>query len=127
MLLLWLVIDEVCSEFRAAYVALWDDNSPTLGWVKHLAAHIPKITMQLLQSLAFLVKKRGLSPLTPLHIQGKKNEITDILSRSFGSNPACFGKTDFDLCNFFNENFPLPNQASWTILSPSNAVSMKVI
>ena len=127
MLLLWLVIDEVCSEFRAAYVALWDENSPTLGWVKHLAAHIPKITMQLLQSLAFLVKKRGLSPLTPLRIQGKKYSMTDIPSRSFGINPAWFFKTDSDLCNFFNKIFPLPNQASWTVFSPSSAVIMKVI
>ena len=31
MLLLWLVIEEVCPELRAVYVALFSDNSPTVG------------------------------------------------------------------------------------------------
>ena len=53
--------------------------------------------------------------------------MTDIPSRSFGSNLAWFCKNDTDLLNLFNKNFPLPNQASWTVFSPSNAASMKVI
>ena len=53
--------------------------------------------------------------------------MTDIPSRSFGSNISWFCKNDTDLLNLFNENFPLPNQASWKVLNPSNAVSMKVI
>ena len=53
--------------------------------------------------------------------------MMDIPSRLFGSNLAWFCKNDTDLLNLFNKNFPLPNQASWTVLSPSNTVSMKVI
>ena len=53
--------------------------------------------------------------------------MTDIPSQSFGSNLSWFCKNDTDLLNLFNVNFPLPNQASWTVFSPSNAVSMKVI
>ena len=43
------------------------------------------------------------------------------------SNPAWFCKNDIDLLNLFNKNSPLPNQASWTVFSPSNTGSMKVI
>ena len=53
--------------------------------------------------------------------------MTDIPSRYFGSNPAWLCKTDSDLHHLFNEHFPFPDQASWTVFSPSSAVSMKVI
>ena len=53
--------------------------------------------------------------------------MTDIPSRSFGSNLSWFCKTDTDVLNLFNKIFPLPNQASWTVFGPSNAVSMKIV
>ena len=34
---------------------------------------------------------------------------------------------DTDLLNLCNKNSPFPNQASWTVFSPSNTASMKVI
>ena len=53
--------------------------------------------------------------------------MMDIISRSFGSNLAWFCKNDTDLLKFFNTNLPLPNQASWTVFSPSETEIMKVI
>ena len=53
--------------------------------------------------------------------------MTDIPSRSFGIYLSWFCKNDTDLLNLFNKNPPLTNQASWTVFSPSNTVSMKVI
>ena len=73
------------------------------------------------------IKKSGASPLTPLHIYGEEISMTDIPSRSFGSNLSWFCKNDTDLLNLFNNFFPLPNQSSWTVFSPSNAVIMKFI
>ena len=119
--MLWLVMEEVCPKLRAAYVALFSDNSPNIGWVKHLAARGSLIEMKLLQALMLRLKKAGASPLTPLHIAGEENSMTDIPSQSFGSNLAWFCKNDTDLLNLFNKNFPLPNQDSWTVFSPSNA------
>ena len=37
LLMLWIVMEEVCAQLRAAYVALFSDNLPTVGWVKRLA------------------------------------------------------------------------------------------
>ena len=73
------------------------------------------------------IKKDGASPLTPLHIAGEENSMTDIPSRSFGSNLAWFCKNNTDPLKIFNKNFPLPNQASWTVFIPSNAASMEVV
>ncbi len=73
------------------------------------------------------LKLKHASPLTPLHIKGTENAITDIPSCSFGSNPAYFCKTDNDLKNLFNSKFPLPHQRSWNVFRPSWKISMRVI
>ena len=70
LLMLWLVMEEVCPKLRSAHVALFSDNSPTIGWVKRLAARGSLVEMQLVQSLMLLLKKYGASQLTPLHISG---------------------------------------------------------
>ena len=125
--MLWIVMEEVCPKLRSAYVALFSDNSPNIGWVKILAARRSLVEMQLVRALTLILKKSGASPLTPLHISGEENYMTDIPSRSFGSNLSCFCKNDTDLLNPFNQNFPLPNQAFWIVFSHYNAESMKVI
>ena len=83
--------------------------------------------MHQVRALMLRLKKSGASPLTPLHISGEENNMTDIPSCSFGSNISWFCKNYTDLLNFFNKNFPLPNQASWTVFRPSKSVSMKVV
>ena len=44
-------------------------------------------------------------PLTPLHIEGKVNDIANMPSRLFGSNPAWTCVSDTDLLNLFNTLF----------------------
>ena len=83
--------------------------------------------MQLVRALTLRLKKAGTSPLTPLRIDAEENTMTDIPSLSFGSNLSWFCKNYTDLLNSSNRNFPLPNQASWTVFIPSNAASTKVI
>ena len=122
--MLWLVMEEVCPKLLAAYVALFSDNSPTIGWVKRLTARGSLVEMQLVRALTLRLKKAGTSPLTPLQIYGEENSMTDIPSRSFGSNLAWFCKNDTNLLNLFNNNLPLTNQAYWTVFTSSNTVSM---
>ena len=49
LLILWLVMEEVCPKLRSAYVALFSDKSPIIGWVKRLAARGSLVAMQLVQ------------------------------------------------------------------------------
>ena len=125
--MLWVVIEEVYPKLRSAHVALFGDNSPTIGQVKRLAARGSLVAMQILRALTLRFKNAEESLLTPLHIAEEENYVTDIPSRSFGSNLSWFCKNDTDLLNLFNKNFLLPNQAFWAVFVPSNAVSMKVI
>ena len=127
LLMLWLVMEEVYPKLWSSHVALFSDNSPTIGWVKRLAARGSLVAMQLVRALTLRLKKYEASPLTPLHISGEETFMTDITPRLFGSNLAWFCKNDTDLLNLFNKNFPLPNQVSWTGFIPSNTASMKVI
>ena len=127
LLLLFLVMEEVCSFDLGTHIALFSDNSPTVSWVRRMAAKGSLVADQLLRALALRMKLKKVSPLTTLHIAGKKNAMTDIPSRSFGSEPKWFCKNNSDLLTLFNKSFPLPNQNSWSVFQPSNAISMRVI
>ena len=65
--------------------------------------------------------------MTPLHIAGVENTMTDIPSHSFDSELKWFCKDDSDLLQLLNNKIPPTNQASWTVLHPSSAASMKVL
>jgi hypothetical protein len=82
LLMLWLVMEEVCGLEAASHVALFSDNSPTVHWVRRMAARGSRVAGELLRALALRMKVKKVSPLTPLHIEGKLNAMTDIPSRS---------------------------------------------
>ncbi len=92
-----------------------------------MAAKGSLVADQLLRALALRMKLQKVSPLTTLHIEGKKNAMTDVPSRSFGSEPKWFCKDNNALLTLFNDSFPLPGQKSWTVFQPSSAICMRVI
>jgi len=127
LLFTWLVMEAVCGESREQRVAVFSDNDPTVSWVKRLASRHSRIAAQLVRALAMRMKQRGACPITPVHIPWVENEMTDIPSRSFGSVPEWFCKTDNDLLTLFNSRFPLPGQGSWTVFRMTSKVCMRVI
>ena len=126
LLFLWLAMEHVCPTINGAHIALFSDNSPTVHWVQRMASRSSTIAMQLIRALALRLQLMQASPLTPLHIAGVQNAMTDIPSRSFGSEPKWFCKTDTDLKTLFNTLFPLPQQASWNVFQFSRAICTKV-
>jgi len=84
LLMLWLVMEDVCSIESGDHVALFSDNQPTVSWVRRMASKSSVVAGQLIRALALRLKVKGASPLTPLHISGVQNAMTDIPSRSFG-------------------------------------------
>jgi hypothetical protein len=66
-------------------------------------------------------------PLTPVHIPGVENALTDIPSRSFRSNPEWLCNNDSKLLTLFSCTFPLPEQASWTTFRFTTKMIMRVI
>ena len=127
LLMLWLVLEGVCPSLREKRVTLFSDNSPTVSWVTRLASKKSLVAEHMVQALALRLKTMHACPLTPLHIEGKRNAIADVPSRSFGSNPAWACASDTDLLNLFNSRFPLPQQNSWTVYHLNCEVVMRVI
>ena len=127
LLILWLVLEGVCPSLREKHVTLFSDNSPTVSWVTRLASKKSLVAEHMVQALALRLKTMHACPLTPLHIEGKRNAIADVPSWSFGSNPAWVCASDTDLLNLFNSRFPLPQQNSWTVYHLNCEVVMRVI
>ena len=78
LMLLWLAMEATCPALNGAHVALFSDNSPTVHWVERMASRQSKVAMQLLRALALRLQLLRSSPLTPLHISGVHNQMTDI-------------------------------------------------
>ena len=127
LVLLWLVMEAVCLALVEAHVALFSDNSPTVGWIRRLVSKHSCVAAQLLRALALRLKKKKATPLTPMHDSGTQNAMTDVPSRYFGSNSKWYCKTDADLLALYNKMFPLPNQRSWTVFHLTSAIGMRVI
>jgi hypothetical protein len=63
----------------------------------------------------------------PVHTPGVENALTDIPSRSFGSNPEWLCNDDSKLLTLFSHTFPLPEQASWATFRFTTKMIMHVI
>ena len=130
LLLLWLVMEEVCQLSSGSHVALFSDNSPTVSWVNRLASQNSQVADQLIRALSLRLKLKGVSPLSTMHIVGKKNEMTDIPPCSSGSERKWFcraEKEETDLFNLYNSHFCLPDQNLWTIFRPSQDIISRMV
>jgi hypothetical protein len=127
LMLLWIAIEGVCPTLADTHVALFSDNSPTVSWVDRLATRSSAVALQFLRALALRLQQARTSPLTSLHIPGNQNAITDIPSRSFGSEPKWLCNSDDDLRSLFNRTFPLPLQASWNVYRIAPTLCTRVI
>ncbi len=98
-----------------------------MSWVTRLAAKQSLVAEHLIQALVLCLKAMHSCPLTPMHIEGKRNRIANVPSRSFGSKPAWTCMDNKELLTLFNTRFPLPQQRSWTVYRPNCAVVVRVI
>ena len=127
LVMLFLIMEEVCPNMAEKHIALYSDNAPTVSWVTRLASKHSVIAAQLLRALVLRLKLKKCCPLTPIHIAGVKNSMADIPSRSFGSEPRWYCKCSSELLSLYNQKFPLPQQASWTVFQPTSEIAMRVI
>ena len=127
LVILWLMMEHTCGTLTEKRVAVFSNNSPTVSWVQRMASRSSMVAEQLIRVLALRFNIQKVCPLTTLHIAGDQNTMTDIPSRSFGSNPKWHFCTDFDLLTFFNNTFPLPQKNSWTVCQLTSAMATRVI
>ncbi len=112
LVILWLMMEHVCGLLTEKRIALFSNNSPTVSWVERMACRSSLVVEQLIRILALRFNIQKVCPITTLHIAGDQNSMTDIPSRSFGSEQKWHFKAEHDLLTFFNVNFTLPLQNS---------------
>ena len=127
LVLLWLMMEHVCGPLAEKRIALFSDNSPTVSWVQRMACRSSLVAEQLIRVLALRFNIHKICPITTLHIAGDQNSMTDIPSRSFGSEQKWHFQSEHELLTFFNANFTLPLQNSWTVCQPTFAIATRVI
>jgi hypothetical protein len=124
LLFLWLCVEAIAPDIAHKYIALFSNNSSTMSWVEKMASWKSRIAAQLVCALTLCLNINKTYLLTPMLILGVENALTDIPSCLFGSVKEWECKTDNKLLSLFNQKFPLPNQASWTVFHFNTAMTM---
>jgi hypothetical protein len=85
LLFLWLCVEAIAPDLAHKLIALFSNDLPTVSWVNKMALQKSPIATQLVLALALCLNVQKTCPLTPIHIPGVENALTDIPSRLFGS------------------------------------------
>jgi hypothetical protein len=72
ILMLFGIMEHVCRSLVKKCVALFSNDSPTIGWIECLASHQLIIAAHLIRALALSLKANKCCPLMPQHISGIK-------------------------------------------------------
>jgi hypothetical protein len=80
LLFLWLCIEGVVPDIAHKHVVLFSDNSPTVSWVEKMASKKSRVAAKLVRALSLWLNVKKACPLTPVHIPGVENALTDIPS-----------------------------------------------
>ena len=126
MLVLFLVMEAVCSLGAGMHVLLYSNNQPTVPWSARLTSKSSDVAGQLIRALALRMKQKRVSPMTPMHVRGVENPLADVPSRSFWGKPEWHCRINAELQLLFDNSFPLPNKNSCSVFSLSREISTKV-
>ena len=96
-------------------IALFCDNTPTVGWVRRLASR-SKRAARLMRILAILIKIANITPLITLSIEGSLNDEANYTTRYMCKDGKLLSNTDF-LTNF-NYKFSIKQGYDLARLSP---------
>jgi hypothetical protein len=123
LLFLWLVMELMCGDLHEQRVALFSNNSPMVGWVCRLETCDLMVSVHLIRALALRLKLNGTCPITPLHILGEENSMTDIPLRSFGANQNGSAKLTMIYSPCTTPCFPSPART----LGPSSKFPTRLV
>ena len=109
----WLVLEKLVPDLRFKHVGMNCDNSTAVSWTNkyRTAKSIP--AARLLRLLSLRMHRRKVCPMLVISIAGEDNDMADKSSRSFGSKGNAFDDIHQSLTDFFNSNYPLPQNHSW--------------
>ena len=122
-----MIVERIVGDLKHKHILLLSDNSPSVSWVDRMASKRSLPAGELLRILAFRINANKACPITPLHIPGVHNRISDIPSRSFGYKKKWKFDCDREFLTFFNSKFPLPQQHSWQMCQIKSEISSRIL
>ena len=129
-LLLEYLVLELLVDLKHEHVAAWCDNTSTVSWARRMTSSRSRIGHRLVRALMMRINVNEASPLVTVSIQGCRNDMADVSSRSFGPNSktssANFETTHHSFLQNFNTQFPLEQNASWRLFQLSTKLSSLV-
>ena len=110
------------------HTAVWCDNTSAVSWTYKMNSKRSLIGQQLTRVLTLRMLSNKSSPLAPISIAGKDNDLADLASRSFKRTgvQGNYDLTDSQFLQFFNESFPLTQGASWLMLRLHDRITSRV-
>ena len=124
ILLGWLALEYIIPDLKHAHIGMFCDNMSTVSWTNKKSTSTSTIAGHLLRALALRQHVNKSSPLSTVHIEGKKNTMADMASRSF--NEPCFTNANKPFLQTFQSLFPLQT-SSWREFSHPKKISYRVI
>jgi hypothetical protein len=93
------------------HIGMFCDNMSAVIWTQKLRTSSSPVAGRLLRLIGMCIHARQSSGLTPVHIAGDDNQMSDVISRSFKHGK--FFHAQNNLTSYFNVHFPL-QEHSWT-------------
>jgi hypothetical protein len=110
-LLLQCLVLEMLVPLKHEHVAAWCDNTSTVSWARRMTSSRSRIGHRLVRALMMRINVNEASPLVTVLIQGCRNDMGDVVSRSFGpagkALAVTFDSSNPSFLNSFNSQFPL--------------------
>jgi hypothetical protein len=126
LVLNWLALECQKSVHLAFHhVGAFCNNTSAVAWANKLRTSKSRVAGRLLQMLGLRIHARQASSLLPVYIAGTDNKMADIVSRAFKSGKFFMANTN--LVCYFNENFKLQQNASWTEFQIPSGLTSRVI
>jgi hypothetical protein len=129
LLLQYLVLEQLVP-LKHEHVAAWCDNTSTVSWARRMTSSKSRIGHRLVRALMMRINVNEASPLVTVSIQGIRNAMADVASRSFGpgnkNSSTTFDTPNLAFLQSFNAEFPLEQNASWQLFRLSSKLSSLV-
>ena len=129
LLLQHLVLEQLVP-LKHEHVAAWCDNTSTVSWARRMTSSKSRIGHRLVRALMMRINVNEASPLVTVSIQGIRNAMADVASRSFGpgnkNSSTTFDTPNLAFLQSFNAEFPLEQNASWQLFRLSSKLSSLV-
>ena len=124
IIIAWLILERLQqSNLKHVHTGVFCDNDSTVNWITKKSTSTSTVAGHLLRALALRQHIHQAAPMQVVHIQGSRNTMADVASRSFCD--TTFTNSNKTFLQTFSSMFPLQN-TSWQEFHVPKRITSKV-